>query len=69
MSRWLDEVKEYSPENVQIMVLGNKCDLVESRQVSTERGRMFAEEHGLKFMETNVVTLRRECRESIFDFN
>ena len=30
---------------------------------------MFAEEHGLKFMETNVVTLRRECRESIFDFN
>ncbi|XP_064395007.1 ras-related protein Rab-8A-like [Halichondria panicea] len=56
LSRWLDEVKEHSTENVQIMVLGNKCDLVKSRQVSTEIGRMFAEEHGLKFMETNVVT-------------
>ena len=46
----------YDLENVQIMVLGNKCDLVESRQVSTERGRMFAEEHGLKFMEISAKT-------------
>ena len=55
-SPWLDQVKEYSHENVQIMVLGNKCDLVESRQVSTERGRLFAEEHGFKFMEVSAIT-------------
>ncbi len=53
---WLKEVREqlYDSETVQIMVLGNKCDLVESRQVSTERGRMFAEEHELQFMEISA---------------
>ncbi len=55
-SCWLNEVKEGAPQNVQVIVLGNKCDLLERRQVSTERGRAFAEEHGLKFLETNVKT-------------
>ncbi len=53
---WLKNIKQHAHENVQIMVLGNKCDLAESRQVSTERGRMFAEEHGLKFMEISGQT-------------
>ena len=53
---WLDGIKKSAPENVQVIILGNKTDLTETREVSTERGRMMAEEHGLKFMETSAQT-------------
>ena len=51
---WLDQINEYASVNVQVIILGNKTDLM--RKVSTERGRMMAEEHGLKFMETSAQT-------------
>ena len=36
------------------MILGNKCDLSDSRVVSKERGQMLADEHSIKFMETSA---------------
>lgn len=36
------------------MILGNKCDLEESRVVTRERGQMLAAEHGIKFFETSA---------------
>ena len=36
------------------MILGNKCDLSDSRVVSKERGQLLAEEHSIKFMETSA---------------
>ena len=36
------------------MILGNKCDLSDSRVVSKERGELLAGEHGIKFMETSA---------------
>lgn len=36
------------------MILGNKCDLSDSRVVSKERGQLLADEHGIKFMETSA---------------
>ena len=52
---WLDGIKKSASENVQVIyLLGNKTDL--TRKVSTERGRMMADEHGLKFMETSAQT-------------
>ena len=36
------------------MILGNKCDLSESRVVSKERGQLLADEHSIKFMETSA---------------
>ena len=36
------------------MLLGNKCDLSDSRVVSKERGQLFADKHGIKFMETSA---------------
>ena len=53
---WLNNVKEYASDNVQVIILGNKTDLTEERKVSTERGRMMAEEHSLKFIETSAQT-------------
>ena len=36
------------------MVLGNKCDMNDRRQVSKERGEQLAIEYGIKFMETSA---------------
>ena len=36
------------------MLLGNKCDLSDSRVVSKESGKLLAGEHGIKFMETSA---------------
>ena len=36
------------------MILGNKCDLEESRVVTRERGQMLAAEHSIKFYETSA---------------
>ena len=39
-----------------IMLIGNKSDLDSRRQVSTNEGEQFAQEHGLIFMETSAKT-------------
>jgi len=36
------------------MILGNKCDMNDRRQVSKERGEQLAIEYGIKFMETSA---------------
>lgn len=37
------------------MLVGNKCDLENIRDVSVEEGKGFAEEEGLFFMETSAL--------------
>ena len=39
-----------------IMLIGNKSDLDQRRQVSTEEGERFAKENNLIFMETSAKT-------------
>lgn len=51
---WIRNIEENASADVEKMILGNKCDLQESRVVDQERGRVLAEEHGVKFMETSA---------------
>ena len=50
---WIQEVRRYVP-NVPLMIIGNKCDMEEKRQVSSEEGRELADKHGLIFLETSA---------------
>lgn len=36
------------------MLLGNKCDMVDQRVISKERGEAIAREHAITFMETSA---------------
>eukprot|EP01118_Nematostelium_gracile_P004645 TRINITY_DN154_c0_g2_i1.p1 TRINITY_DN154_c0_g2~~TRINITY_DN154_c0_g2_i1.p1 ORF type:complete len:223 (-),score=58.33 TRINITY_DN154_c0_g2_i1:154-777(-) len=53
---WLAEVREHSNKEMVIMLIGNKTDLEHKRAVTYEEGRLFAEDHGLIFMETSAKT-------------
>eukprot|EP01125_Pyxidicula_operculata_P019265 TRINITY_DN6973_c0_g1_i1.p1 TRINITY_DN6973_c0_g1~~TRINITY_DN6973_c0_g1_i1.p1 ORF type:complete len:262 (-),score=55.65 TRINITY_DN6973_c0_g1_i1:649-1434(-) len=56
LDRWIDDVKSaQGNEEVQILLVGNKSDLEESRQISTEDGVSFARKHNINFLETSAL--------------
>jgi len=54
IAKWLRNIDEHANEDVEKMILGNKCDMEDNRQVPKERGDVIALEHGIKFMETSA---------------
>ncbi|XP_062108087.1 ras-related protein RABA5e [Humulus lupulus] len=55
IGRWLDELKTHSDTTVARMLVGNKSDLENIRDVSVEEGKNLAEAEGLFFMETSAL--------------
>uniref|UniRef100_A0A8C2NT73 Ras-related protein Rab-13 n=1 Tax=Capra hircus TaxID=9925 RepID=A0A8C2NT73_CAPHI len=45
---------QHASADVEKMILGNKCDVNDKRQVSKERGEKLALDYGIKFMETSA---------------
>eukprot|EP01119_Soliformovum_irregulare_P005071 TRINITY_DN1644_c0_g1_i1.p1 TRINITY_DN1644_c0_g1~~TRINITY_DN1644_c0_g1_i1.p1 ORF type:complete len:136 (+),score=38.41 TRINITY_DN1644_c0_g1_i1:316-723(+) len=56
LSEWLEDCRKYANENIVIMLIGNKCDLQEKRQISREEGEKFAKDNGLFFLEASART-------------
>ncbi|KAJ3449958.1 ras-related protein rab-2a [Anaeramoeba flamelloides] len=56
LNDWLKETTNYSNGKLDIILVGNKTDLLENRAVSYEEGEEFAKEHGMKFLETSAKT-------------
>ena len=57
LESWLNEIKAKSNPNVKIILIGNKCDLEDKREVKKEEGEKFSNEHKLNFfMETSAKT-------------
>ncbi len=54
IKNWIRNIEEHASADVEKMILGNKCDVNERRQVSRERGEELAIEYGIKFMETSA---------------
>ncbi|KAM5229278.1 ras-related protein Rab-17 [Ctenodactylus gundi] len=53
--QWLEELeKEFPPGEVVVMLVGNKTDLSEKREVTFQEGQEFAESKSLLFMETSA---------------
>ncbi|CAG5116765.1 unnamed protein product [Candidula unifasciata] len=54
ISKWLRNIDEHATEDVEKMILGNKCDMEDKRQVPTSRGEAIAREHNIPFLETSA---------------
>ena len=51
---WINRVKEFK-SNFPIIIIGNKIDKEDERQVTYEEGKNFGDEHKLKFFETSAL--------------
>ncbi|KAK9034646.1 hypothetical protein V6N11_050803 [Hibiscus sabdariffa] len=54
VQQWLNEIGRYASENVNKLLVGNKCDLTSKKVVSYEAAQAFADELGIPFMETSA---------------
>ncbi|EPS67330.1 hypothetical protein M569_07446, partial [Genlisea aurea] len=55
IERWLDELNTHCDTAVARMLVGNKSDLENIREVSVEEGKSLAEGEGLFFIETSAL--------------
>ena len=53
---WLDLLKNEVSEKVSIILVGNKIDLENKREVSKEEGEEMAKKYGLSYFETSAKT-------------
>ena len=51
---WMEKIKLNGPQNVKTILVGNKCDLINERQVSFEEGENFAKKWNIKFFEASA---------------
>jgi Ras-related protein Rab-1A len=56
VEEWLSEVDRYANENTAKLLIGNKADLIDEKQVSEETATKFAEKLGIPFLETSAKT-------------
>ncbi|KAL1920408.1 uncharacterized protein VTP21DRAFT_785 [Calcarisporiella thermophila] len=70
-AKWIDDVRAERGNDVIIVLVGNKTDLNDKRQVSTEEGEKKAKEYNVMFIETsakaghNVKALFRKIAQAL----
>ncbi|XP_034539568.1 ras-related protein Rab-6A isoform X2 [Notolabrus celidotus] len=55
-TKWIDDVRTERGSDVIIMLVGNKTDLADKRQITTEEGEQRAKEMNVLFIETSAKT-------------
>ncbi len=53
---WIEEIKNNSHKNVEMILIGNKCDKENERQIEETDGEFTAERYGMKFFESSALT-------------
>jgi len=51
---WAKAIDQHAAKSVNRILVGNKCDLVDKRQISTEKGKELSNEFGIQFFETSA---------------
>ena len=52
--QWLQEIERYASESVIKLLIGNKCDMEDDRQVTMEQGKELASTLNVTFMEASA---------------
>ena len=75
VKQWLEEIDRYASENVNILLVGNKSDLVDKKVVEQSVAKEFASSLGISFLETSTkdstnveetfLTLARQIKERL----
>ena len=54
LENWLIEIEKNASQNVLKILIGNKNDLEENKNIKTEEGQAFANRNGMQFIETSA---------------
>jgi len=54
IKNWIRNIEAHASEDVEKMIIGNKCDNVEKRAISIDQGQILASEYKVDFMETSA---------------
>ncbi|VDD82412.1 unnamed protein product [Mesocestoides corti] len=60
IQNWLSDARKLTSANTVIIMIGNKSDLEEQRDVSYEDGKTLADENGLMFLECSAKSARTD---------
>lgn len=55
LDKWVQELRQHAKEDLSVILVGNKQDLKHLRMIETRRGKQFAADHGMLFMETSAL--------------
>ncbi len=58
IENWMNEVEKHASDNISRILVGNKSDMEEARQVSTDEGKELAEHYNVRFLETSA----KDCK-------
>ena len=53
VKRWLEDIREVN-DKIPIVLFGNKCDIIENREVEEEEAQIFAKNNNLSYFETSA---------------
>ena len=65
LSNWIIDIEKNESKNVIKILIGNKMDLEDKRQVSFIKGKELADEYGMQFLETSVK-LNQNVQEAFY---
>mmetsp|Transcript_45860 Transcript_45860/g.107617 ORF Transcript_45860/g.107617 Transcript_45860/m.107617 type:complete len:212 (+) Transcript_45860:204-839(+) len=51
---WMGQIAQYAASNVNKILVGNKCDMLDKKVIETARGQALADEYGIAFYETSA---------------
>jgi len=55
VEKWLQELRQHAFDDIVIMLVGNKSDLKQAREVPTDEAKKFAQKNNLLFIETSAL--------------
>lgn len=51
---WIRNIEQHASEDVNKILVGNKCDMLDKKVITKEQGLALADEYAVKFMETSA---------------
>ena len=58
IDKWIKDIKEYGEEDAIILIIGNKCDLEDKREVTIEEVKKKAELYKMIYCETSALNCK-----------
>ena len=56
VDKWINDLKAAADKKLSIIIIGNKCDLEDQREITKEQGEEKAKSFGFSFIETSALS-------------